>query len=152
MKNKDFKIVPMSRAHIPACDDIVAASEPWQTLREEVDFQTAVKQKQAFVALIEGAVAGFVMFTPEPVFARGGYLRAIGVAPAIRGFGVGKLLMSFAEKTTAKSSRNLFLCVSSFNREAQAFYRKCGYSRVGTIPGLIRNNASEHILWKRLRG
>jgi len=151
MKSLSTKIVPMTRCHIPACNEIVASSEPWKTLRESVDFLPSIKRKQAFVAVIEGAVAGFVIFTPEPVFARGGYLRAIGVASAIRGFGVGRMLMAFAERTTAKKAPNFFLCVSSFNRLAQAFYRTCGYEKIGKIDGLIRKGASEHIYWKKLR-
>lgn len=151
MKNIAIRIIPMTRSHVPACSDIVASSDPWKSLRESVDFLPSIKRRQAFVAVIEGAVAGFVVFTHEPVFARGGYLRAIGVAPAIRGSGVGKLLMAFAEKATAKQAPNFFLCVSSFNRSAQAFYRKCGYTKVGRIDGLIRKGASEHIYWKKLR-
>jgi ribosomal protein S18 acetylase RimI-like enzyme len=151
MTKLTIRIVPMTRSHVPACADIVAASEPWKTLRERVDFLPFIKKKQAYVAIIEGAVAGFVVFTPEPVFARGGYLRAIGVAPAIRGLGVGRLLMAFAERSTAEKTPNFYLCVSSFNREGQAFYRKCGYKKVGTLEGLIRKDASEYIYWKKLR-
>ena len=151
MKNLSIKIVPMTRSHIPACADIVNSSEPWKTLRESVDFLPSIKRKQAFVAVIDGAVAGFVVFTPEPVFARGGYLRAIGVAPAIRGSGIGRKLLAYAEKTTAKQAPNFYLCVSSFNRTGQAFYRKCGYKKIGQIEGLIRKGSSEHIYWKKLR-
>ncbi len=151
MKDFAVKIIPMTKAHNIACSDIVASSEPWKSLRETVDFLPSIKRKQAFVAVIEGAVAGFVIFTHEPVFARGGYLRAIGVAPAIRGFGIGNRLMAFAEKATAKQAPNFFLCVSSFNRSAQAFYRKCGYKKVGKVEGLIRKGISEYIYWKKLR-
>ncbi len=151
MRDLTVKIVPMRRGHVPACKEIVAVSEPWTTLRESVDFSLAIRQKQAHVALVEGAVAGFVIFTPEPVFARGGYLRAIGVAPAIRGFGIGKKLLSFAERTTSMKAQNLYLCVSSFNRAGQAFYRKQGYGRIGTINGLIRKGVGEYIYRKMLR-
>jgi ribosomal protein S18 acetylase RimI-like enzyme len=151
MKNLPIKIIPMTRSHIPACADIVALSEPWKTLRERVDFVPSIKRKQAFVAMIEGAVAGFVVFTQEPVFARGGYLRAIAVAPAIRGFGVGRKLLAFTERMTAKQAPNFYLCVSSFNKEGQAFYRKNGYTKVGKLDGLIRKGAAEYIYWKKLR-
>ena len=141
----------MTRTHIPACAEIVASSEPWKTLRESVDFLPSIKNKQAFVAVIEGAVAGFVVFTPEPVFARGGYLRAIGVSPAVRGLGFGSLLMAFAERMTAKTATNFYLCVSSFNKEGQAFYKKCGYRKVGSLEGLIKKGSSEYIYWKKLK-
>lgn len=151
MKTMSIKIIAMTRSHIAACNDIVAASEPWKTLRERVDFAQVIRKKQAYVSVIEGAVAGFIVFTPEPVFARGGYLRAIGVAPAIRNLGVGSLLLAFAERTTSKKARNFFLCVSSFNKEGQAFYRKCGYKKVGKLDGLIKKGSSEFIYWKKLR-
>ncbi len=151
MKAISLKIIPMRRGHIPPCEDIVAGSEPWKTLREGIDFFDAIRKKQAHVAVIGGAVAGFVIFNPEPVFARGGYLRAIGVAPAIRGSGIGRKLLTFAEKTTAKRARYLYVCVSSFNKAGQTFYRKSGYSKVGTLGGLIRKDAAEYIYWKKLR-
>ena len=151
MKKLSIKIVPMTRSHIPACADIVAVSEPWKTLRERVDFPTFIGKKQAYVAVIAGAVAGFVVFSPEPVFARGGYLRAIAVAPAIRGSGVGSKLLSFAERMTAAQAQNLYLCVSSFNKEGQAFYRKSGFTKAGKLDGLVRKGAAEYIYWKKLR-
>jgi len=151
MHDLPIKIKPMNKNHIAACDDIVRSSEPWMTLRESVVFTSAIKKKQGYVALIEGAVAGFVLFTPEPVFARGGYLRAIGVAPAIRGLGIGKQLLKFAEKTTSKRASNLFLCVSSFNKEGQLFYKKLGYAKAGKLDNLIKKGVSEYIYWKRLK-
>jgi ribosomal protein S18 acetylase RimI-like enzyme len=151
MKNLSIKIIPMTRSHIPACALIIASSEPWKTLRERLDFLPFIKKKQAYVAIIEDAVTGFVIFTSEPVFARGGYLRAIAVAPAIRGSGIGSKLLSFAERTTRKQAPNFYLCVSSFNKEGQAFYRKSGYQMVGKLKDLIRKDASEHIYWKKLR-
>ncbi|MHB8844551.1 MAG: GNAT family N-acetyltransferase [Nitrospirota bacterium] len=151
MKNLSIKIVPMTRRHIPACADIVAASEPWKTLQERVDFLTFIGKKQAYVAVIAGAVAGFVVFTPEPVFARGGYLRAIAVAPAIRGSGIGSALLSFAEQSARNLAPNFYLCVSSFNREGQAFYRKSDYTKAGKLDGLIRKGSAEYIYWKKLR-
>jgi ribosomal protein S18 acetylase RimI-like enzyme len=144
-------IVPMTRAHLHACRDIVSHSEPWRTLKESINFLPALLRKQAYVCLSDGRVAGFVVFTPEPVFARGGYLRAIGVQPDMRRHGIGRNLLTFAERTTAQHAPNLFLCVSSFNRSAESFYRSCGYSRVGKIKDLIRKGASEYIYWKNLR-
>ncbi|MDA8099343.1 MAG: GNAT family N-acetyltransferase [Nitrospiraceae bacterium] len=150
MKNLSFQIVPMKRSHLPDCAKIVASSEPWLTLREGIDFAPSMKRKEAFVCIAGGSVAGFVVFAAGPAFARGGYLRAIGVAPARRKQGIGRKLLRFAETNTALTSPHLFLCVSAFNRQAQSFYRKCGYARVGRIDGLIRENVAEYIFWKRL--
>ncbi len=141
----------MSRSHIRFCDTITAASDPWKTLNERIDFLKYAGLKQAYVCVAGDEPVGFIIFTPEPVFARGGYLRAIGVLPSMRGQGIGKRLLSFAEKETARWSQNFYLCVSTFNRKAQAFYKKQGYARAGKLADLIVPGSSEYIYWKRLR-
>jgi ribosomal-protein-alanine N-acetyltransferase len=141
----------MRRSHIPACNAITAASEPWKTLNERVDFLKYLSLKQAYVCVIGDSPAGFVLFTPEPVFARGGYVRAVGVAPSMRRQGIGGSLLAFAESRIARRSPNVYLCVSSFNRRGQAFYKGRGYARVGKLPGLIVPRASEYIFWKKLK-
>lgn len=145
----------MTSAHRGACNDIVSLSEPWMTLGERVDFKTYIALKQAYVCTVSTAgkteVAGFVIFTADPVFARGGYLRAIGVAQAMRRHGIGRKLLAFMESMVARRCDSIFLCVSSFNRPAQSFYRKLGYTRAGKLPGLLVPGESEYIYWKRLR-
>lgn len=150
MRSREFTIIPMKRSHMQACSAIVAASEPWKTLGEKVDFRRYISTGQAFICNTSDGPAGFIIFTADPVFARGGYIRAIGVAPAMRGQGIGTQLLAFAEIKTARNSGNMYLCVSSFNRKGIIFYKKNGYIRVGTVPGLIRPGASEHIFWKRI--
>jgi ribosomal protein S18 acetylase RimI-like enzyme len=145
-----MRIVPMMRSQVGACTEIVKTSEPWKSLQEGIDFSRFISLKQAYVCVAGAETAGFVIFTPDPVFARGGYLRAIGVSLHMREQGIGKKLMAFAEKETARQARNFYLCVSSFNRQAQAFYNSLGYTRVGKIPGLITPGTSEYIYWKPL--
>ena len=151
MKRTVVKIVPMTRSHSETCSGIVAVSEPWKTLRERIDFSKYMALKQAYVYVKEGETAGFIIFTPEPVFARGGYIRAVAVAPVMRRHGIGEKLLAFAETVIARQSPHAYLCVSSFNRRGQMFYRSLGYTRVGTLPDLIVRGASEYIYWKRLR-
>ena len=140
----------MTREQIPECRAITDVSEPWKTLREGIDFKTYIARKQAYVCTQGAKAAGFIIFTPEPVFARGGYLRAIGVSPSMRGQGIGRRLLAFAEKRTARTAQNFFLCVSSFNRRGQRFYERLGYARAGKLPGLISPGISEYIYWKKL--
>jgi ribosomal protein S18 acetylase RimI-like enzyme len=148
-------IVPLKKTHLRACSAIVAASDPWRRLGETIDFPGAMGRNstgtKAYACMEGRNVAGFVLFIPEPVFARGGYLRAIGVAPAFRGRGVGRKLLAFAEQKTSERALHLFLCVSSFNRPALAFYKKCGYRGAGRLPGLIKPGTAELIFWKRLK-
>ncbi len=145
----------MRRPHIAACSGIVASSDPWKRLREGIDFRPYLVRNRtntlAYVCVSGDEPVGFILFIPEPVFARGGYLKAIGVSPLHRGRGIGKKLLSFAEQRTARSALHFFLCCSSFNRGAQAFYRNCGYVKAGSLPDIIVPGASEYIYWKRLR-
>ncbi len=151
-----LKMALMTKAHIPECEAIVAGSEPWKRLNEGIDFRGIIAANRthtsAYVCLADGKPAGFILFIPEPVFARGGYLRAIAVSPSFRVTGIGTMMLSFAEKKTARKASHLFLCVSSFNRRAHLFYEKRGYTRVGRLPGIIMPGASEFIYWKRLAG
>jgi ribosomal protein S18 acetylase RimI-like enzyme len=140
----------MKRSHVQACNTITVASEPWKTLNERIDFLKYISLKQAYVCMINDEPAGFIVFTPEPVFARGGYIRAVGVAPEIRRHGIGRKLLALAERVMARRCENSYLCVSSFNRRAASFYRANGYTRVGKLPGLIKPGAAEYIYWKRL--
>lgn len=141
----------MKRSHIQACAVITESPGPWKTLNEGIDFIKYIQRKQAYVCMAGEELTGFIIFTPEPVFARGGYLRALGVSPSMRRRGIGKRLLSFAEKETARSAQCLYLCVSAFNRKAQAFYQDRGYVRAGKLAGLIVPGESEYIYWKRLR-
>ncbi len=141
----------MRRSHIRACNAIMDASDPWKTLKERIDFKSHRSLNQAYVCMTGNELAGFILFTPEPVFARGGYLRAIAVSPSMRKLGIGRKLLSFAEKETARCSQYLYLCVSGFNRPAQTFYKNLGYARAGKLADLIVPGQSEYIYWKRLR-
>jgi ribosomal protein S18 acetylase RimI-like enzyme len=150
---RPFRIVPLRPAHVTACVQIVSVSEPWRRLKESIDFRAALRDPfvKAFVCLAGSRVAGFVLFLPGPVFARGGYLRAISVSPEYRKRGIGNLLLSHAEKLASRRALHFFLCVSSFNRAGQAFYKQRGYRKVGSLPGFITPHASEYIYWKPLK-
>lgn len=151
MRSSAITIMPMKRAHIRRCNAIVAVSEPWKTLREGVNFSVYIPLGQAYVCAFRDEIAGFIVFTAESVFARGGYIRAVGVDPGMRRRGIGKRLLDFAERKISRNSRNAYLCVSSFNRPGQKFYKDHGYLRVGKVPGLTLPEASEYIYWKKLK-
>ena len=46
--------------------------------------------------------------------------------------------------------RNLWLCVSGFNTDAQRLYRAHGFERVATLDGLVREGDDELLMRKRL--
>ena len=67
-----------------------------------------------------------------------------------RGQGIGAHMVAHVEARCAPTARHLFLCVSSFNADAQRLYRRLGFSQVGELPDYVIAGASELILHKRL--
>jgi len=100
------------------------------------------------VARAAGRPVGFVWFRREGTFHHSGYVRWIAVAPAARGRGVGERLMRYAEERILRRGPNVFLTVSDFNRRAQAFYRKLGYTEVGALSDYIVPGIAERLYRK----
>jgi ribosomal protein S18 acetylase RimI-like enzyme len=101
-----------------------------------------------FVAREGAERCGFALVNPRGL-AGAPYLASIAVAEAWRGRGVGAALLDYCESTAAPS-RHFFLCVSSFNVRALAFYQRRGYRQVGEFPDYIIDGASERLMYKRI--
>jgi ribosomal protein S18 acetylase RimI-like enzyme len=91
---------------------------------------------------------GFILLHPYGL-AGSPYVASIAVSAGARSRGVGTQLMVFAEQRFAHR-RHLFLCVSSFNRRAQRFYRRLGYKRVAEFADYIVDGHSELLMHKKL--
>lgn len=98
----------------------------------------------------EAGVSGFAWVVPTGAFGRSPYLRMIGVHPDRARSGIGARLLAEAEQRC--NADDLFLLVSDFNTEAQAFYCRHGYTQIGAIPGFVLPDVTELIFRKRLRG
>jgi ribosomal protein S18 acetylase RimI-like enzyme len=130
---------------------LMAASEPWQTLRRDEASCRAVLddvRNRCVVAWVDGRAAGLAVVDPRG-FAGAPYLKAIVVDPPSRSAGVGSALLDRVEREYGVPARNLFLCVSSFNERASALYQRRGYVRIGAIEDYIVDGAAEIILRKR---
>ena len=133
------------------CAQLMAGSEPWITLRRGIEQCRAALHRpgdELFVAREGGQPLGFVLIRPLG-FAGSPYIASVAVAESARGKGIGAQLLAFAEKHAA-GSRFIFLLVSSFNRRAQALYRRLGYQQVGEIPNYVVDGHSELLFGKRL--
>jgi ribosomal protein S18 acetylase RimI-like enzyme len=133
------------------CAQMMANSEPWITLGRT--YQVCLKllqdpSREVYVALREGYVVGFIILLMQGILR--GYVQTVGVMPEWRNRGVGSLLMAFAEKRIFRESPNVFLCVSSFNKAAQKFYRRLGYEMVGRLEDFIVPGHSEVLLRKTI--
>lgn len=61
------------------------------------------------------------------------------------------MMMKFIEKRIFMTSQNVFLCVSSFNKEAQRFYQKQGYKNIGLLKDYIVKGYDE-VLMRKTKG
>jgi len=131
--------------------DVMARSEPWLTLgRGRADALKILRnrRKQCFIVRCDGERAGFLVLDLHGPL--GGYLQTIGVAPEMRGRGVGSAALRWAEARIFKKHRNCLLCVSSFNRSAQRLYRRAGYAVVGRLRDYVVAGHDEILMRKTL--
>ena len=147
MESTDIRIVELHPAYLDECVEIMAGSDPWITLaftrnRARAFFKRHISLGQCFLSLQDGKVTGFIVFYVKEAFPLGGYVKAIGVHVRHRRQGIGRRLMRFAESRILKQWPNVFLLVSDFNTDAQSFYEKLGYSKIGRISdALVRGHA-----------
>ncbi len=132
--------------------DLMAASEPWQSLgvsRAECLEAVSRPDLETYVARRNSRPAGLIVLQRYGV-ASAPYVKSIAVAPDARGVGVGSALLDFAEARFASEARFLFICVSSFNTRARALYERRGFQQVADLDGHVVDGASEILLRKRL--
>lgn len=131
--------------------DVMSASEPWLTLRRgRADALKLLRnpRKRCFVVRCGGERAGFLVLDLNGPL--GGYVQTIGVAPEMRGRGLGSVALRWAEERIFQKHRNVLLCVSSFNRDAQRLYRRAGYEVVGRLRDYVVAGHDEILMRKTL--
>ena len=133
------------------CAANMAASEPWITLRRDANHALSLllnPQKETYVALADGALAGHLVLDMNGPFA--GYIQVVFVTPEMQGRGVGAALLKFVEERIFLESPNVFLCVSGFNPRAQKFYARQGYERIGELKDYVVRGKSEILMRKSI--
>lgn len=147
-----FQAELASHADFPWCAQVMAATDPWLTLRHDPAACEADLHRPGsdlFIARRGNERIGFVLLTTNGL-AGSPYIAAIAVAENVRGQGVGSELLTFAERRFPEA-RNIFLCVSDFNVRAQALYRRCGYKQVGLLEDYVLEGHAELLMRKRLK-
>ena len=134
-----------------ACARAMCESEPWVTLRR--DYDHALKaltstSREIYVALVKETLCGFIVINMVGPFP--GYIQTLCIFEDCRDQGVGSKLLKFAEKRIFRETPNVFLCVSSFNINAQRFYEQQGYKKVGVIEDYVVEGHSELLMRKPL--
>jgi len=139
-----------NRAEAETCARMMAGSEPWLTLRRNFDDSLKLisdLSREVYLAVLNGEIVGFIVLLMHGALV--GYVQSIYVAEDWRGKGIGRRLMAFAEKRIFSEAPNVFICVSSFNKDAQKLYRRLGYRAVGQLKDYI---IPDHLLHNGIQG
>jgi len=144
-------IRPMEPMDRDAVVRLLAESDPWKRLGYTQEdwgriFCPTPQGRESFVVDTEGAVAAIVIIRQK--FLLGDYLELLGVATWARGKGIGKELLAHVESLVFRRTKNLFACVSDFNKDARDFYKKQGYQEVGPMPNFLIPGSAEILLRK----
>lgn len=160
MKVVDYRRQMVEPDIAPATDEerdwaaeLMARSEPWLRLRvtpEQSHFACRDPGYRLFVAHVDGVPCGAIVLQQRGV-AGSPYVKSVVVDGEHRGHGIGTALMEFAENLFRSEARHIFLCVSSFNTRARAFYERRGYRAVGEFEDYVIDGAEEVLMHKRLR-
>ena len=112
-------------------------------------FQPAVDNGARYQVQVGADLAGgMVIRDPWLV---GPYLQTIAILPDHQSRGIGGLVVEWFEaRARLAGQRNIWLCVSAFNLEAQKFYLSHGWEHAANLPDLIRDGDGEVLMRKRM--
>ena len=151
-------IRPITEDDIPVCAEIIATAPLWQrygvTVETAANRLTNAMKTDAIILVADddtGRAIGLVWVVVRGAFDFSCYIRWLAVASTLRGGGIGEKLLLAAEERSQTISRDLFLLCADFNVDAQRFYERHGYTRVGTVENYVIPDAAEIIYRKRLK-
>jgi ribosomal protein S18 acetylase RimI-like enzyme len=146
----DHDVHPLrGEAEARECAELMASMEPWRTLGRTVEAGVrglTDPGKEVYVVRDGSEIAGFLVLDLHGMLK--GYIQTVCVAPSRQRAGLGSFLVEWAERRIARESPNVFLCVSSFNPDAQRLYRRLGYEVVGSLTDFIVTGHHEILLRK----
>jgi ribosomal protein S18 acetylase RimI-like enzyme len=149
---EDLLIRPMqSSEEARACAEIMTGSEPWITFgRDFASSLAALKRKdrEVFVALAGGRVAGFIILIPGGGLP--GFIQSLAVSEDLRGRGIGTALVKHAEERLFEDFPNVFLLCTAMNTRALKLYERLGYAVAGDLPDFVARGHTEVLMRKSI--
>jgi GNAT superfamily N-acetyltransferase len=132
---------------------MLVGSDPWAKLGFTADdwnriFNPLPQGRESYVLVDQAQVLGIAILRPKFLF--GDYLELLGVAAAWKGKGLGGRLLTHVERVSFGRGKNLFACVTDFNREARAFYTKHGFVEIGPMDNILIDGSAEILLRKTI--
>lgn len=153
--DRGLSIRPLARADAEVLAPLLATMDPWARLglppASLLSFLGGEARPGVSRWCLEsdGAVAGAIVLIEAWLL--GPYVQHLSVLPAYQGSGLGSAAMAWIEaRARQRGDRNLWVCASSFNGRALAFYAHHGFVRVGVLEGLLRQGLDEILLRKPL--
>jgi GNAT superfamily N-acetyltransferase len=91
-----------------------------------LDYPTLIGEGRVWVAELSAQVEGVLVQYETP---DGFYVDTVAASPKVRGTGVGRALLQFAEgEAIRRGYTSVYLCTNSKMTENQVFYPKIGYA------------------------
>ena len=132
----------------------LAAIPPWSVIGWPAERMTLGLKRQLpsvkrFEVLADGSCAGIIVI--QDPFLLGPYLQLLAVLPGFQGRKLGLRLLQWMEAEARRAeTRQLWVCVSTFNTRAQAFYQRFGFEAVAVLDKLVSDSSDEIFMRKRL--
>ena len=145
---------PLSPGNTGTLAQMLAAMPPWSVIGWPAELMLAGLRRQRpsvyrFELVAEGELAGIV--TIQNPFLHGPYLQLLAVLPAFQGRGLGEAVLRWMEQEArSQESRQLWLCVSTFNTSARGFYERFGFREAAVLEQLASDASDEIFMRKRL--
>src|SRR5262249_39082765 len=145
---------PLEAKNAARLGTALAAMPPWSVIgwtaerltRGLMSEQPAMRR---FELIAGGELAG-VAATQHP-FLHGPYLQLLAILPGFQGRNLGLRVLEWMEaEARTEEARQLWLCVSTFNSRAQAFYERFGFEAVAILDKLASDRSDEIFMRKRL--
>lgn len=113
----------------------------WISLRPALQAGTRL----LLVASVDGQIVGSgqLLFPLAPNGRHRVELQKLFVAQAVRGRGIGTLLMTALHDASRERGRSLVLLGARRGDSAERFYRRLGYREIGVVPGYSLGSAGE---------
>lgn len=146
----ESKIIPMPDSLAKECAGLMAANDPWKKVGRTIEdcvSNFSNPSYQHYILMHDDQVKGFLIVILNGLLG-GGFIKSLFVSPELQGAGLGKKLLEFGEGLIFAQFANSYLCVSSFNKNAQLFYKNNGYAIVGELSELIVPGHAEILLRK----
>ncbi|MGA7329050.1 MAG: GNAT family N-acetyltransferase [Rhodomicrobium sp.] len=145
---------PLTTGNAAALGEAMAFMPPWSVIgwpaeRLVRSLQGELPSVCRFEVKVDEALAGVV--TIQAPFLHGPYLQLLAILPEFQGRKLGQHILVWMEaQARLQESRQLWLCVSTFNTRGRAFYERFGFEEVAALEKLASDVSDELLMRKRL--